>query len=93
VSELEPSFCERVPAKSVSGSRAEESELRSVPMVVSAVSWASRAVSWVFQGVSTVCRLAMIWLTVLLTSKPWPLVGEPNEMPTVLIISLSSCVR
>jgi hypothetical protein len=69
-SELEPSFSESTPSKLYSEAIAVESELRSVPMPVSAVSCASSAVSWFFQGVSTACRFPTIALTVVDTSKP-----------------------
>jgi hypothetical protein len=49
------------------------------------VSWLSSEVSWVFHGVSTFCRFATISETVVLTSNPAPLVGEPKLKPTVPI--------
>jgi hypothetical protein len=59
-------------------------------MLVSAVSCACNAVNWFFHGVSTACRFATIALTVVATSKPWPLVGEPKEIPTLPIMLLSA---
>jgi hypothetical protein len=59
-------------------------------MLVNAVSCACRDVSWFRHGVSTACRFATIWLTVDETSNPCPLVGLPNEMPTLPIAWLSS---
>jgi hypothetical protein len=90
VSELEPCFSDRTPWKSVSDWSAVERELRSMPIEVSAVSSACSDVSCVFHGVSTACRFVTSWLTVLVTSKPCPLVGEPNAIPTVPIPCLSS---
>src|ERR1700684_3168310 len=56
-----------------------------VPSDEMAASWLSRDVSRVFHGVSTFCRLATMDDTVLLTSNPVPLVGEPELSPTVPI--------
>src|SRR5579884_969430 len=83
VSELEPCFSDSTPAKSVSDCNAEESELRSLPMLLRTVSCDCNAESWFFHGVSTACMFVTIWLTVEVTSKPCPLVGDPNERPTV----------
>jgi hypothetical protein len=56
-----------------------------VPRLEIVESWLSSEVNWVFQGVSTFCRFATISDTVVLTSKPVPLVGEPKLKPTVPI--------
>jgi hypothetical protein len=58
-----------------------------VPRLEITVSWLSRLVNCVFQGVSTFCRLLTIDATVELTSKPAPLVGDPKLSPTVPIES------
>ncbi len=55
----------------------------SVPRLESEASCAFVALSWFFQGVSTPCRFDTIWLTVWLTLKPAPLMGEPKLIPTV----------
>jgi hypothetical protein len=59
----------------------------SVPRLEIAVSWLSNVVNWVFHGVSTFCKLATIEETVVLTSKPAPLVGDPKLSPTVPIVT------
>jgi hypothetical protein len=56
-----------------------------VPRLEMTVSWLFNEVNWVFQGVSTFCRLLTIEATVELTSKPVPLVGDPKLRPTVPI--------
>jgi hypothetical protein len=57
----------------------------SVPRLEIAVSWLSSVLNCVFHGVSTFSRLATIEDTVVLTSKPAPLVGDPKLSPTVPI--------
>jgi hypothetical protein len=57
----------------------------SVPKLDIAVSWLCNVVNCVFQGVSTFCRFATIEETVVLTSNPAPLVGDPKLKPTVPI--------
>jgi hypothetical protein len=59
----------------------------SVPRLDIAVSWLASDVNCVFQGVSTFFRLLTIEATVVLTSKPAPLVGDPKFSPTVPIAS------
>jgi hypothetical protein len=59
----------------------------SVPRLEIAVSWLSSLVNWVFHGVSTLSRLATLEETVVLTSNPDPLVGDPKLSPTTLIAS------
>ena len=49
-----------------------------VPRLEMTVSWLSSELNWVFHGVSTFWRLATISETVVLTSNPAPLVGEPK---------------
>jgi hypothetical protein len=53
VSELEPSFCARMPSGSLSELMSFERLENSVPRLEITVSWLSSDVSWVFQGVST----------------------------------------
>jgi hypothetical protein len=53
------------------------------------VSWLSSFVNWLFQGVSTFCRLPTIVATVELTSNPAPLVGDPKFKPTAPIATSS----
>ena len=84
-----------MPSKSVSELMSLERFENSVPRLEMAVSWLSNVVNWVFQGVSTFCRLLTIDATVELTSKPAPLVGDPKFNPTVPIASSTenSCSR
>ena len=84
-SELEPSFSDRMPSRSVRELMSLDSFENSVPMLEMTVSWLCKEVSWVFQGVSTFWRLLTIEATVELTSNPAPLVGEPKFSPTVPI--------
>jgi hypothetical protein len=88
VSELEPSFSVMTPSKSVRALRLVLRLERSVPMDVSAVSSALSAVSWVFHGVSTCCRLVTMLATVVVTSNPAPLVAAPKLIPTAPIFYL-----
>jgi hypothetical protein len=85
VFELEPVFCARIPSKSVSELTSFDRFDISEPRLEITVSWLSSEVNWLFHGVSTFCRFATIWETVLLTSNPVPLVGEPKLSPTVPI--------
>jgi hypothetical protein len=85
VSELEPVFSDKIPSKSVSELMSLERFENSVPRLEIAVSWLSNDVSCDFQGVSTFCRLLTIEATVVLTSNPAPLVGDPKLRPTVPI--------
>jgi hypothetical protein len=75
----------KTPVKSVSTCRDVDSVDRSVPRVVSTVSWAFRFVSWFFHGVSTACSMERICETVEATSIPVPLLIAPKFNPTVLI--------
>ena len=83
VSELEPCLPERTPTGSVSALMSLERVESRLPRLEITVSWDCRAVSWVLYGVSVACNCATIWLTVLLTSMPCPLVGEPKLRPMV----------
>src|SRR5271170_6459516 len=82
VFELDPCLPARTPSKSVNDCAAVLRDDRSVPIEVSAVSSFPSEVNWLFHGVSTACRLATIALTVVATSNPCPLVGEPKLSPT-----------
>jgi hypothetical protein len=82
VSELDPSISAITPIKSVRALTLVLRAARSVPMEVKAVSSELSVVSWVVQGVSTDFRLATMLATVVVTSKPAPLVAEPKLIPT-----------
>jgi hypothetical protein len=85
VFELEPVFCARTPSKSVNELMSFDRFDINEPRLEITVSWFSSEVNWVFHGVSTFCRFATISETVVLTSNPVPLVGEPKLKPTVPI--------
>jgi hypothetical protein len=87
-SELDPCLPESTPEKSVKPVTSLDNVDKSVPKLEIAVSCASEALNSVFQGLSTFCRFATIWLTVELTSNPVPAVGEPKLKPTAPIPSL-----